>query len=109
MTSNSDLHVAEISGGEQQEPATFTTAEKPNVTATGNGNVNVEALLGEESKVIDFELQRRVLRKIDCFLMPAMVIGIPSTPYPRPFFLRRMNGLIIMYSGYGLVYWDKVR
>ncbi|KAF6806736.1 allantoate permease [Colletotrichum sojae] len=40
-------------------------------------------VLGEEARVIDPEVERRVLRKIDLFLMPAMVIG------------------------YGLVYYDK--
>ncbi|KAL3432416.1 major facilitator superfamily domain-containing protein [Aspergillus tetrazonus] len=39
--------------------------------------------LGEEARPIDPEVERRVLRKIDLFLMPAMVIG------------------------YGLVYYDK--
>jgi MFS family permease len=45
---------------------------------------DVTALVGEEAKPIDPEIERRVLRKIDMFLMPAMVIG------------------------YGLVYYDKV-
>ncbi|KAF2662130.1 MFS general substrate transporter [Lophiostoma macrostomum CBS 122681] len=40
-------------------------------------------LLGEEARSIDPEVERRVLRKIDTFLMPAMVLG------------------------YGLVYYDK--
>ncbi|KAJ4294329.1 hypothetical protein N0V90_008019 [Kalmusia sp. IMI 367209] len=40
-------------------------------------------MLGEEARPIDPEVERRVLRKIDLFLMPAMVIG------------------------YGLVYYDK--
>ncbi|KAL1606158.1 hypothetical protein SLS60_003559 [Paraconiothyrium brasiliense] len=40
-------------------------------------------LLGEEAQPIDPEVERRILRKIDLFLMPAMVIG------------------------YGLVYYDK--
>ncbi|KAM0332520.1 hypothetical protein ACHAQA_002803 [Verticillium albo-atrum] len=40
-------------------------------------------VLGEEARIIDPEVERRVLRKIDLFLMPAMVIG------------------------YGLVYYDK--
>ncbi|KAL4802198.1 major facilitator superfamily domain-containing protein [Aspergillus unguis] len=43
---------------------------------------NIEAL-GEEARPVDSELERRVLRKIDWFLMPAMVIG------------------------YGLMYYDK--
>jgi hypothetical protein len=32
--------------------------------------------LGEEARPIDPEVERRVLRKIDLFLMPAMVIGV---------------------------------
>ncbi|KAL2211706.1 MFS general substrate transporter [Sarocladium strictum] len=42
-----------------------------------------EEVLGEEARSIDPEVERRVIRKIDMFLMPAMVIG------------------------YGLVYYDK--
>ncbi|KAM0472423.1 hypothetical protein ACHAP7_008576 [Fusarium lateritium] len=41
-------------------------------------------IVGEEARPIDLEVNRRVLRKIDLFLMPAMVVG------------------------YGLVYYDKV-
>ncbi|KAJ5722774.1 MFS general substrate transporter [Penicillium malachiteum] len=43
---------------------------------------NLDAL-GEEARAIDPELERKILRKIDIFLMPAMMIG------------------------YGLVYYDK--
>uniref|UniRef100_A0A8H7N368 Major facilitator superfamily (MFS) profile domain-containing protein n=1 Tax=Bionectria ochroleuca TaxID=29856 RepID=A0A8H7N368_BIOOC len=50
--------------------------EKPPATA-------VLEVMGEESRPIDPEVNRRVLRKIDLFLMPAMVFG------------------------YGLVYYDK--
>lgn len=32
-------------------------------------------LMGTEARPIDPEVERRVLRKIDMFLMPAMVIG----------------------------------
>lgn len=32
-------------------------------------------ILGEEARPIDPQAERRVLRKIDSFLMPAMVIG----------------------------------
>lgn len=32
-------------------------------------------LLGEEARAIDPSMEKRVLRKIDLFLMPAMVIG----------------------------------
>jgi len=34
-----------------------------------------EEVLGEEARSIDPEVERRVIRKIDMFLMPAMVIG----------------------------------
>lgn len=33
-------------------------------------------VVGEEARPIDLEVSRRVLRKIDLFLMPAMVIGM---------------------------------
>jgi hypothetical protein len=33
------------------------------------------ALVGNEARPIDPEIARRVLRKIDMFLMPAMVLG----------------------------------
>ncbi|KAH6661813.1 major facilitator superfamily domain-containing protein [Plectosphaerella plurivora] len=49
---------------------------------TGHDAAAVE-VLGEEARAIDPDVERRVLRKIDLFLMPAMVIG------------------------YGLVYYDK--
>ncbi|KAL2784532.1 major facilitator superfamily domain-containing protein [Aspergillus keveii] len=52
--------------------------EKTAIAASGG----IEAL-GDEARPIDPEVERRVLRKIDLFLMPAMVIG------------------------YGLVYYDK--
>jgi MFS family permease len=52
--------------------------EKTAIAASGG----IKAL-GDEARPIDPEIERRVLRKIDLFLMPAMVIG------------------------YGLVYYDK--
>lgn len=36
-------------------------------------------VVGEEARPIDLEVSRRVLRKIDLFLMPAMVIGMLKT------------------------------
>lgn len=33
-------------------------------------------VVGEEARPINLEVSRRVLRKIDLFLMPAMVIGM---------------------------------
>lgn len=61
------------------------------VSATEKGAITIPSsvptaeLLGEEARAIDPDIERRVLRKIDMFLMPAMVFG------------------------YGLVYYDKVR
>jgi hypothetical protein len=37
--------------------------------------VVAEEVVGEEARVIDPEVEKRVVRKIDLFLMPAMVIG----------------------------------
>ncbi|KAH8881782.1 putative MFS transporter [Thozetella sp. PMI_491] len=47
------------------------------------GVTAAEQLVGEEARPIDLEVAKRVLRKIDLFLMPMMIIG------------------------YGLMYWDK--
>ena len=38
-------------------------------------DVVAEEVIGEEARTIDPEVERRVVRKIDMFLMPAMVIG----------------------------------
>jgi hypothetical protein len=38
-------------------------------------DVAAEEVIGEEARAIDPEVERRVVRKIDMFLMPAMVIG----------------------------------
>jgi hypothetical protein len=40
-------------------------------------------VVGEEARPIDLEVNRRVLRKIDLFLMPAMVIGMLKTKIRR--------------------------
>lgn len=40
-----------------------------------DGDEVAEEVVGEEARVIDPEVERRVVRKIDMFLMPAMVIG----------------------------------
>lgn len=37
------------------------------------------SVVGEEARPIDPEVARRVLRKIDMFLMPAMLLGVLST------------------------------
>ena len=56
--------------------------------AGGHGTVNKKPIhiessldnVGYETRPLDTEVERRLLRKIDWFLMPAMVIGtIPSS------------------------------
>ncbi|PYI19604.1 MFS general substrate transporter [Aspergillus japonicus CBS 114.51] len=59
-----------------------TAAQNVNEKTTIYASGGIEAL-GDEARPIDPGIERRVLRKIDLFLMPAMVIG------------------------YGLVYYDK--
>ncbi|KAJ0329249.1 hypothetical protein COL5a_004485 [Colletotrichum fioriniae] len=77
---------------------TTDTTEESRHTALGDGSFTVSGAedkyapsqavkleaIGEEALAIDPVIEKRVLRKIDLFLMPAMVIG------------------------YGLVYYDKV-
>lgn len=107
MTSNPDLHNADEVPSRQ--PATTATEKRNDTTTTTIGH-NADAL-GEEPREIDYGLQRRALRKIDCFLMPAMVIGMSVIcPDCRTFFFEVTGRLIdlIPIKGYGLVYWDKV-
>jgi MFS family permease len=65
-----------------EKAPTRTSAETSTTDATGTKDEAL-ALAGETARAIDPAMERRVLRKIDLFLMPAMVIG------------------------YGLVYYDK--
>lgn len=60
MTVNHNVHDGADQDGE--------VAEKGNLPSTA-------ADLGEEARVIESEIEKQVLRKIDWFLMPAMVIG----------------------------------
>jgi hypothetical protein len=53
--------------------------------------LETEEVAGDEARFVDPEVERRVVRKIDMFLMPAMVIGKLSSP-----FLPRMAHLIIV-------------
>lgn len=48
-------------------------------------------VLGEQARHIDLEIEKRVLRKIDCFLMPAMVIGKNQATRSFPFVPRSMG------------------
>ena len=57
-------------------------------------------LVGEHAQIIDPEVAARALRKIDWFLIPAMIVGTSS---------RRLYACdpLLRASGYGLVYYDK--
>jgi hypothetical protein len=60
-------------------------AAHDNRSSTGSEDQDVaNAIVGDYAHEIDPVVERRVVRKIDCFLIPAMIIG------------------------YGLVYYDKV-
>lgn len=71
---------APIPTSEEKAPVTVQDSPRP---ASPSQDVAAE-IVGEHAQEIDPELQRRVLRKIDWYLIPAMVLG------------------------YGLVYYDKV-
>lgn len=60
------------------------------------------SVVGETAKPIDPVVEARVLRKIDYFFMPAMLVGTN--------FIHNSNGVQIANRdiGYGLVYYDKV-
>lgn len=49
--------------------------DPPKALSIAESDVAAAEVLGEQPRVIDPEVERRVLRKIDLFLMPAMVIG----------------------------------
>ncbi|KAJ9632481.1 hypothetical protein H2203_000886 [Taxawa tesnikishii (nom. ined.)] len=70
---------APIPTSEEKAPVTVQDSPRP---ASPSQDVAAE-IVGEHAQEIDPELQRRVLRKIDWYLIPAMVLG------------------------YGLVYYDK--
>jgi hypothetical protein len=67
----SSLHDADVPASRADAGAAI---EKSDAVITGD----VEAL-GEEARAIDAQLHARVLRKIDYFLMPAMVIGTSAS------------------------------
>lgn len=78
--------------GDAETPETTPAAEVAQVD-----------FFSEKARPFDPDVAARVLRKIDLFLMPAMVIGnVKST-------LTHRTGPIDKHAtGYGLVYWDKV-
>jgi hypothetical protein len=58
-----------------------TTAERDSSLDSGDGEKDVAlAFVGEHAQHIDPEVEKRVVRKIDLFLIPAMVIGMDFLP-----------------------------
>lgn len=80
--------VAETSAAQSRPQAVPTTALEDGRGPGGNVNSRDQdiaiAIVGERSQAIDPAVEARVVRKIDLFLVPAMIVG------------------------YGLVYYDKV-
>lgn len=63
------------------------------------------AVVGDVAQDIDPIVAKRVLRKIDLYFMPAMLIGM-HTHFGNP---NIQNWLKFYFDlGYGIVYWDKV-
>lgn len=50
--------------------------EKASVPEVNTSAEPIAALLGDEARPVDPVVEARVLRKIDAFLMPAMLIGM---------------------------------
>ncbi|KXH65255.1 hypothetical protein CSAL01_10837 [Colletotrichum salicis] len=75
----------------EDEPFTMTRADEKYAP---DQSIKLEAI-GEEALAIDPIVEKRVLRKIDLFRMPAWVIG-------------QYAGMGRFDQGYGLVYYDKV-
>lgn len=71
------------------------------VSASTDKDVAI-ALVGEHAQAIDPAIEARVLRKIDVFLMPAMIVGMPNA-IPSP----NCTNTKHTCPGYGLVYYDK--
>jgi len=41
-------------------------------------------LVGEHAQEIDPRIEAKVVRRIDWFLIPAMIVGMSNSPSPRP-------------------------
>lgn len=77
-----------------------SAGESPHVSSDKDAAL---AVVSEFAQEIDPVVEKRVLRKIDLYLMPAMLIGQLYTSYLGPTLLTNSN------TGYGMVYYDKVR
>jgi hypothetical protein len=69
------LVVMAVHGSDDRRAGEELPAAEPRGDMKLGRDVIAEDILGEEARLIDPEVERRVLRKIDMFLMPAMVIG----------------------------------
>jgi hypothetical protein len=70
---------------DEKVPATTPEAIDESVRPTASDQDDVAlALVGEQAHDVDAAIEKRVIRKIDRFLIPAMIVG------------------------YGMVYYDKV-
>lgn len=59
------------------------TTERDSSLDSGDGEKDIAlAFVGEHAQFIDPEMEKRVVRKIDLFLIPAMVIGMDIHSIP---------------------------
>jgi hypothetical protein len=58
-----------------QEKAVDSTASPPDAETAWSDRDDAAKLVGEHAQVIDPDVGARVLRKIDWFLIPAMIVG----------------------------------
>ncbi|KAL1306187.1 hypothetical protein AAFC00_004289 [Neodothiora populina] len=72
-----------MEGFEHEKAPVRHSAEHSTVTDATSEKDEAIAIVGEKAHAIDPAVERRIVRKLDLFLLPAMVVG------------------------YGLVYWDK--
>lgn len=79
----------------------------PSAPASDAGSSDKDAaraVVSDVPREIDPSVEKRVLRKIDLFFMPAMVIGM----FPTYLLSSFIDAVLTDHTGYGIVYWDKV-
>lgn len=59
----------------QEKTPARHSAERSTATDAASAKDEAIALVGEHAQAIDPAVERRVLRKLDLFLLPAMVFG----------------------------------
>lgn len=77
MTAHTHIAAMEHTGG---PPATGQDAESGANAAVSQEKDLAIGLVGEHAQVIDPEIEARVLKKVDWFLIPAMIVGISHSP-----------------------------